>query len=319
MPRHTILRVLDSNGDPGLAPPDATPKGDGSSRAQAAYIITDILAGNTDHDVNPFWAKWRITDGVTGRTIGRPPTRRAPRATTVTSTPTATSRRPRTRSSRGSWPASGSATRTTRRMTACSRSTRPDRSGRAILSDVSKGMPIEGFSRVRPKGLVTATVDAFTGMRPGPSTRRPSRSCSCRAPQPKKAANFGRPADIDTASGLLWREGCVGPVVTKTFVDYSSAEPGFKAWQKANAAWQQRAAKGPACGAPREAGRRTSTAPPTGSAGIRSAAAGAASSRPPRSARSRRRPPCASRPIRRRPARPSSPPGPGASPKPANP
>ena len=33
----------------------------------------------------------------------------------------------------------------------------------AILSDVSKGMKIEGFARVKPKGLVTATVDAFTG------------------------------------------------------------------------------------------------------------------------------------------------------------
>ena len=42
----------------------------------------------------------------------------------------------------------------------------------AILSDVSKGMPIEGFGRTKPKGLETATVDAFTGMKPGGGTRK---------------------------------------------------------------------------------------------------------------------------------------------------
>ena len=105
----------------------------------------------------------------------------------------------------------------------------------AIVSEVSKGMPIEGFGRVRPKGLVTATVDAFTGMRPGRSTTRTVSELFLAGTQPKRAASFGRAIEIDDASGLLWREGCVGPVVTKTFVDYSSAERGLKAWQKANA------------------------------------------------------------------------------------
>ena len=50
---------------------------------QAAYIITDILAGNTDMKVNPFWGKWAIYDGTDA--AGRPPTRRARRTTTATS------------------------------------------------------------------------------------------------------------------------------------------------------------------------------------------------------------------------------------------
>ncbi len=36
---------------------------------QTAYIMTDILAGNTIRSVNPFWAKWRVTDGVTGSKV----------------------------------------------------------------------------------------------------------------------------------------------------------------------------------------------------------------------------------------------------------
>ena len=106
-----------------------------------------------------------------------------------------------------------------------------------------------------PKGLVTARVDAFTGMRPGSSTTKVVSELFLAGTQPKKAVRFGRVVDVDDASGLLWREGCVGPVVSKTFVDYSAAEPGFKAWQKANAAWQKRAAKGPGVRGPK--GTRT--------------------------------------------------------------
>ena len=32
---------------------------------------------------------------------------------------------------------------------------------------------------------------------------------------------------------------------TKSFIDYSKADAGFKAWQKADVAWQARAARGP--------------------------------------------------------------------------
>jgi hypothetical protein len=44
-------------------------------------------------------------------------------------------------------------------------------------------------------------------------------------------------------------------MVSKTFVDYTSVERGFKNWQRANAAWQRRAAGGP--GARGSRGSRT--------------------------------------------------------------
>ena len=103
---------------------------------------------------------------------------------------------------------------------------------------------------------MTATVDAFTGMRPRPiHDEGGQRAVPVAGTVPKKAASFGHAVDVDDASGLLWREGCVGPMVTRTFVDYSSVEAGFKAWQKANAAWQKRAAKGPGVRGPK--GSRT--------------------------------------------------------------
>jgi len=49
---------------------------------------------------------------------------------------------------------------------------------------------------------------------------------------------------VDEASGLLWQDGCEGPKVTKGFFNLSEVEANFPVWQKANAAWGARAAKG---------------------------------------------------------------------------
>jgi membrane peptidoglycan carboxypeptidase len=63
----TILAVKDTNGKdlPGV-PPYAPPAGKQAVSPQAAYIVTDILAGNTNPSVNPFWGKFAI-DGPGGR------------------------------------------------------------------------------------------------------------------------------------------------------------------------------------------------------------------------------------------------------------
>jgi hypothetical protein len=88
-------------------------------------------------------------------------------------------------------------------------------------------------------------VDAFTGMRASASSKRTVEELFIPGTEPKSTANIFRKADIDQASGLLWREGCVGPMVSKTFIDFSKVETGFKSWQKADIGWQQRAARGP--------------------------------------------------------------------------
>jgi len=253
MPRRTILRVLDGDGAQVWPPEGEKPKGTRVAARGAAYIVTDILAGNTQKSVNPFWARWRITNGVTSGKV-----RPAAYKTGTTSdnrdvhaygylAPPSDKKLPGLVA--GVWMGNSDNSPNDGLLSL-------DTSGplwSAILSEVAKGMPIEGFARVRPKGLVTAKVDAFTGMRPGPSTTKVVSELFLAGTQPKKAASFGRVVDVDDASGLLWREGCVGPVVSKTFVDYSSAEPGFKAWQKANAAWQKRAVKGPGVRGPKGA------------------------------------------------------------------
>ena len=244
MPRHTILKVLDADGKQVWPQADATTKGKRVVSSQAAYIITDILAGNTIKSVNPFWAKWRITDGLGGSKV-----RPAAYKTGTTSdnrdvlaygylAPPSDKKLPALVT--GVWMGNSDNSPNVGKLSL-------DTSAplwSAILSEVSKGMKIEGFSRVKPKGLVKATVDAFTGMLPGPTTTRTVDELFLPDTAPASAADVAVAVDVDEASGLLWQDGCVGPMVAQNFIDLRGAEAGFPAWQKANSAWQVRAAKG---------------------------------------------------------------------------
>jgi hypothetical protein len=61
---------------------------------------------------------------------------------------------------------------------------------------------------------------------------------------PKKKEDFRVGLDIDAATGLLWQDGCVGPRITRGFMDLSEVEANFPNWQKANRNWAARAAIG---------------------------------------------------------------------------
>ena len=154
----------------------------------------------------------------------------------------------------------------------------------AILTEISKGMPIAKFKQ--PRGLKTATVDAFTGLKPGPFTRKTVKEIFLPETVPTQKATSRIVAQIDEASGLLWQDGCVGPKVTKGFFDICEVDAAFPTWQKADRNWAARAARGAGVrGTRRAPGRRTSTT----AASPRSGGRGARRSRRPRSARSRRR------------------------------
>ena len=244
MPRHTILKVVDHAGKQVWPPANTKISGERLVSRQAAYILTDILAGNTINKVNPFWAKWRITDGVTG-SKGRP----AAYKTGTTSdnrdvhaygylAPPKNKKMPALVA--GIWMGNSDNSPNDGKLSL-------DTSAplwSALLSDVSKGMPIEGFSRVKPKGLVTKKVDAFTGLKPSGATRRTVEELFIADTEPTKSAAASTVVDIDAATGLRWQDGCVGPMVTRAYVDYSKIEGGSKTWQKADLGWQARASRG---------------------------------------------------------------------------
>ena len=220
--------------------PDEQPKGKRVTSAGAAYIITDILAGNTDKKVNPFWGKWAIYDGKTRRP--------AAYKTGTTSdnrdvaaygflAPPADKKAPAL--AVGVWMGNSDNSPNDGKLSL-------DTSAplwSAILTEVSKGMPIASFKPPeRPQDRHASTPSP--GSSPARSRGRRSRSCSCRARSRPRRRRSGSQPRSTRRPGSLWQDGCAGPKVTKGFFNLSEVESDFPAWQKANANWGARAAKG---------------------------------------------------------------------------
>jgi membrane peptidoglycan carboxypeptidase len=240
MPRTMILKVTTADGTPVW--PDAAakaPKGKVVISPQTAYIMTNILAGNTEPRTNPFWGDWAIYDhGIrrpaaykTGTTNDNrdvhaygflaPPTDPKAPALAV-----------------GVW--MGNSNNEPNKDTLSLKSSAPLWS--RILTDISRGMPIVDWKR--PSGLVQASVDAITGMKPGPFTTRTVKEWFIKGTEPTQGDDLRRTVDIDAASGLLWQDGCVGPMKTVGALDFSQVDSDHPNWQRADNNWTKRAARG---------------------------------------------------------------------------
>ena len=214
----------------------------------AAYIITDILAGNTDTAVNPYWGKWAIYEGKTRRP--------AAYKTGTTSdnrdvaaygflAPPADASTPAL--AVGVWMGNSDNTPNDGKLSL-------DTSAplwSAILTEISQGLPMADFQA--PEGLETAPVDAFTGLQPGPFTNVTVDELFLPGTVPTQKETIRVTRQIDSASGLLWQEGCLGPEVSQGFFDLSAVDANVPSWQQADAAWGARAAIGPGVtGGPKE-------------------------------------------------------------------
>ncbi|MEA2632548.1 MAG: hypothetical protein QOE66_2767 [Chloroflexota bacterium] len=241
MPRRMILTIQNSDGSTFWPTAADVPVGKRVTSAAAAYIMTDILAGNTDKKVNPFWGKWAIFDGSTRRPAAyktgttsdnrdvaaygflAPPADKTAPALVV-----------------GVWMGNSDNTPNDGKLSL-------DTSAplwSAILTEISKGTKIAQF-KPPATGLVTATVDAFTGLQPGPFTSKTVKELFMTGTVPTQKQTLRTAVAVDAATGLLWQDGCAGPKVTRGYFNLSEVEANFPAWQKANAAWGARAARGP--------------------------------------------------------------------------
>ena len=63
---HTSILTIKDTAGKDVVDPYVPPEGEQVVSPQAAYIVTDILAGNTNRNINPFWGKFAIT-GPDGR------------------------------------------------------------------------------------------------------------------------------------------------------------------------------------------------------------------------------------------------------------
>jgi penicillin-binding protein 1A len=240
MPRSMILQVRDHTGAVVYPTQGAQPAGQKVATPQASYIISNILEGNTITSVNAYWAANQITlNGKrrpaaykTGTTddnkdmdaFGFLPPPAAPNLPALAV---------------GVWLGNSDAT-------AMAPITSVASSGALwshIMRDVSKGLPFAEFKE--PSGIVTATVDKWSGLLPGPYTTATVKELFINGTVPTRVDNLHVRVNIDQATGLLWQAGCTGPEITRGYLDFSSAEPGFPQWQTFTEEWAARAARGP--------------------------------------------------------------------------
>jgi membrane peptidoglycan carboxypeptidase len=239
VPRTTILKVTDSDGK--TVYPDPTipaPQPHEVISPQAAYIITDILAGNTNPKVNPFWGEWAVYDGKTRRPAayktGTTNDNRDTHAYGFLAPPKDPSL---PALAVGVWMGNSNNDPNTDTLSLASSAPLWSR----IMRDVSKDLPIEGWHA--PSGLETVTVDAISGMRPGPFSSKTVKELFIKGTAPRDTDNLRHAVTIDAASGLLWQDGCVGPKKTVGALDFSNVEDIGK-WGYYDRGWAKRAAKG---------------------------------------------------------------------------
>jgi len=241
MPRQTVLEVYDANQKKVWPLDTAGPKPSQVVSAETAFIISDILAGNTVKAVNPYWAAEAIFDKgrrrptayKTGTTsdnkdvhaygyLAPPKDKKAPQLVA------------------GVWMGNSDNSQNRSKGALSLDSSAPLWS--AILNEVSRGMPMADF--VPPKTLKKAKVDAFSGMKPGPFTKKTVVEYFLPGTEPSQVDDTKVGMEIDKVTGDRWQEGCAGPKLTRGFLDLRQLEAGFPAWQKANARWAARAAGG---------------------------------------------------------------------------
>jgi membrane peptidoglycan carboxypeptidase len=246
---HThILRVLDAR-DQDVVPPYRPPKPGRAASPQAAYIITDILAGNTNPSINPFWGKFAVTDKNGTR---RPATLKTGTNNDAKDLNAYGYIAPPTKEGRkkgehalvvGVWNGNSDNTLVSQPRNPLFSIEVSTYIWRGFMKEATNSWAINDFQR--PEGIGQATVDAFTGFRPNGSRRTVTELFVEGTGPQSPEGSMRMTAEIDKKSKKLWQEGCKGPKVERTFLNLDSVERAFPVWQKANKAWAVRARQGP--------------------------------------------------------------------------
>ena len=231
VPPRMILEVRDPTGKVIYEAPQ--PKATQAVSPQAAFLVSDILQGNTLPKQNPIWsAALEIRNGPHGE--HRPIAVKTGTANDARDLATygylAPPKNPKAPAlAVGLWMGNSDHSNPRSKKPAISL-TAAAPLWRAFVRELTAKQPIATFSR--PKGVVHATIDAWTGGRPGPWTRETTTEWFIAGTQP------GARNAIDPP-GLLYTRACGG-----WRVDPVKAELGPRSWDDAVSAWLAHARRG---------------------------------------------------------------------------
>ena len=220
----TLVRVQDAAGVD-VIPPTDVPQGEQVASPEAAAIVTDILAGNTNASLNPFWGKFAITDGKQRRPAtlktGTNNDAKDLNAYGFIAPPTAEGRAAGEHAlAVGVWNGNSDNT-VVGPVFSIQVSTFV---WQGFLDEATKGWEINDFSL--PQTLVTVDVDPWTGLLPAPGGRS-VRELFIRDTQPTRSV------------------GSAGGVCGLAILEAAGFESKFDNWMAADRDWLRRAQRGP--------------------------------------------------------------------------
>jgi membrane peptidoglycan carboxypeptidase len=234
VPPRSILEVRDNAGE--LIYHSGQPEVDQVISPQAAFLVSDILKGNTDPVENPqFGPLFAVTNGPNGE--------RRPAAIKTGTTndlkdlsaygylpPPADPNAPQLMV--GVWMGNSDHSPPASNDQVVFASSGPAQVWRAFVRDYTNGQPLADF--IPPStGLVQADIDAWSGGAPGPWTTQMKREWFIAGTEP------GAKDQIDPP-GILYRQDC-----GIWFVDITQVEPNAPStWLEADRNWQVRARLG---------------------------------------------------------------------------
>ena len=237
--RNMILSIQDASSATIWSSSSNVPRTTHPSTPQATYVMTNILAGNTDPAQNNWWSQYKLTQGKA---------RRPAALKTGTSDQTEDlfavgyTAPPADPSSpaivAGVW--AGNSDRAPGHSVMSLELAAPI--WHAFMQDATAGTPVADF--VQPSGVSWATVDANSGMVPGPYTTQTVNEVFVDGTVPTQVDNTKIAVDVDTVTNTLWTWDCPGVKETKGLLDLSLVDSGNANYQKWDQTWIARARQG---------------------------------------------------------------------------
>jgi membrane peptidoglycan carboxypeptidase len=231
LPTRMVLEIRDPDGD--VVWSAGAPVPEPAVSPATAFLVTDILAGNSDPAQNPIWAeRLELRNGPDG--ASRPAAVKTGTANDARDLATYGYLAPPADPAApaiavGIWMGNSDHSNPKSKQPATSL-TAAAPLWRAFVRDYTAGQPVAAFAP--PTGLVLATIDAWTGGRPGGWTRATVDEWFVAGTEPGAAGAVDPDGQLYTRMCGGWR---VHPV---------KAEPGPDAWRADVADWLARARRG---------------------------------------------------------------------------
>jgi membrane peptidoglycan carboxypeptidase len=239
--RNMVISIKNAKGDTTwVASPQST-KTTHPSTPAASYVMTNILAGNTDPAQNNWWSQYMITQG----SARRPATLKTGTSDQTEDlfavgyvAPPADPNAPAIVA--GVW--AGNSDRAAGHSVMSLEMAAP--MWHAFMQEATAGTPVTDFKQ--PDGVTWTSVDAYSGMLPGPWTTATVREVFVNGHVPTLVDTTKVSMDVDTVTKTLWTYDCPGVKDTKGYLDLSQvdASAGRTNWQKYDDIWSARARNG---------------------------------------------------------------------------